>query len=213
VFVTFEGTEGSGKTTALAFVADRLRAAGESVRATREPGSGPFGPKIRALLLEATELDPVTELFLFLADRAQHVEHVVRPALARGEIVLCDRFSDSTIAYQGYARRGDLELLRRLNELATGGLAPDLTLLFDLDPAIGLRRLGSSDRLDREPIGFHEDVRRGFLAESKRDPGRWRVLDATAPAEVLGELALMEVTRALEIARSRTGNARPSGSV
>lgn len=191
MFVTFEGTEGSGKSTALRGVAEALRARGLRVCESREPGAGPVGLAIRKVLLEGENLDPWCELFLFLADRANHVASVIRPALARGEVVLCDRHADSTVAYQGHARGLPVEKLRELNALATGGIRPDMTILLDLEPSIGLARLGERDRLDREPLDFHERVRAGFLAEQAADPGRFRIVDASQSpdrvrAEVLG---------------------------
>ncbi|MBI1756764.1 MAG: dTMP kinase [Fimbriimonas ginsengisoli] len=183
MFVTFEGPEGAGKTTVLKAVARRLEADGQRVVMTREPGEGEIGAKIRDILLSGGDLSPAAELFLFLADRAQHVASVIKPALAAGAFVLCDRYSDSTLVYQGYGRGLDLETLRGLNQLATGGLTPDLTLLLDLDPELGLARLSldKMDRMDRESIEFHRKVRDGFLREAKREPARWRVIDAAVP--------------------------------
>lgn len=190
VFVTFEGPEGAGKSTLIASLAAVLRDRGHAVLTTREPGSGEFGQKIRAILLEGDAIDPRAELFLFLADRAQHVAVTVRPALERGEIVLCDRFGDSTVVYQGVARGLDPDLARKLNEIATGAVRPNLTLLLDLEVEMGLSRIQSKDRLDREPISFHQKVRSGFLAEAAREPDRWVVLDATKPPDELQRNAL-----------------------
>lgn len=178
MFVTFEGPEGAGKSTAIQAVADALMARGRSVFVTREPGGGPSGPAIRQVLLHGESLGPEAELFLFLADRADHVDSTVRPALLRGDVVLCDRFADSTLVYQGYARGLDLDRIRNLNSVATGGLVPDLTLLLDLPAEAGLARLVSRDRLDAEPTEFHQRVRDGFLEEAKLDPARWRIIDA-----------------------------------
>ena len=185
--MTFEGTEGSGKSTALEAIAERLRSAGRAVVTTREPGAGEFGKAIREILLYGGELDPRAELFLFLADRAQHCADVVRPALADGEIVLCDRYIDSTVAYQGHARGLDIKEIRELNNSATVGLKPDLTLLFDLDVVIGLRRLKDQDRLDKEPLEFHQRVREGYLKEMENDPARWVKIDASQPADAVVE--------------------------
>jgi dTMP kinase len=188
VFVTFEGPEGAGKSTALRAVAARLREAGHQVVETREPGSGDVGKAVRALLLHGGDLEPRAELLLFLADRAQHVSGVVRPALERGEIVLCDRHADSTLVYQGVARGLDNAFVRAGNAFATGGLVPDLTLLFDVPAEIGLSRLTNPDRIDSFPLSFHQSVRDGFLALAKEEPQRFRVIDATqAPAEVSEE--------------------------
>lgn len=187
MFVTFEGPEGSGKSTAIRSVAERLLAQGYAVLTTREPGAGTFGAKIRQILLNEEAMPQWSELFLFLADRANHVETIIRPALRRGEIVLCDRHADSTVVYQGYARGLDIDQLRKLNDLATNGLRPDLTLLLDLPAEAGLARVTGPDRLDREPLAFHHAVRDGFLQEAKREPDRWRVIDATATAETVAD--------------------------
>ncbi len=190
MFVTFEGPEGAGKSTAIAVVAEALRARGFDVLTTREPGAGATGKGIRALLLDSDDLDSRTELFLFLADRAQHVASLIRPALEAGRVVLCDRHADSTVVYQGYGRGLDIDWLRSLNAFATGELKPDLTVLFDLEPAVGLARLKSKDRLDREPLAFHTAVRNGFLVEAAREPERWRIIDASAPPEQVAQAAL-----------------------
>ena len=181
MFVTFEGPEGSGKSTVLKEIARRLEAEGIAVVTTREPGGSPVGEEVRKVLLHGQELEPIAELFLFLADRAQHGAAVIRPALAKGHYVLCDRYADSTVVYQGHARGLDKERLRSLNDMATGGLRPDLTILLDLEPEIGLSRVRDRDRLDDEPIEFHRRVRDGFLCEAERQPERWRVIDASQP--------------------------------
>jgi dTMP kinase len=186
VFVTFEGPEGAGKSTALGAVAERLRGRGLTVLTTREPGAGDFGRRIREILLHGEEMPARSELFLFLADRANHVETIIRPALARGEWVLCDRHADSTFVYQAVARGLDADFVRAANRFATAGLVPDRTLLFDLDPAVGLARLESRDRLDAQPLEFHQRVRQGFLALAAAEPDRFRVVDAgQTPAEVV----------------------------
>lgn len=200
-FITFEGPEGSGKTTLIARLAQAAKEDFGEVLLTREPGDGPVGPSIRKLLLEDASLDPWTETFLFLADRAQHCRDVIQPALSRGALVLCDRFADSTLAYQGYGRGLNIELLRQLNEIAKGEIHPDLTFLLDLDPSIGLERLGAKNRLDREPIEFHRAVREGFLAESRREPNRYRILDASLPADEVFRAAWQEMRRRFEPTR------------
>jgi dTMP kinase len=179
VFVTFEGPEGSGKSTALRAVSEWLKDAGHEVLETREPGAGEVGKKIRDILLHGEELLGTTETFLFLADRSHHIKSIVRPALSEGKVVLCDRHADSTVVYQGHARGMDVGLLRELNRIATDGLKPDLTLLIDLPPEIGLGRITNKDRLDAEPLEFHEKVRHGFLTEAQLEPGRWVVVDGS----------------------------------
>jgi dTMP kinase len=179
VFITFEGPEGAGKSTVLKRIGDRLADEGRTVLVTREPGAGHVGAQIREILLHSEAIDSRCELFLFLADRAHHVSTMIRPALERDEIVLCDRYTDSTVVYQSYARGLDPLGIRELNAFATDGLVPDLTLLLDVDPEVGLKRLTSKDRLDAEPIMFHRRVREGFLAEAKKDSGRWRIVDAS----------------------------------
>lgn len=190
MFVTFEGPEGAGKSTALRGVAERLRERGLEVVTTREPGAGDFGLRIREILLHGEDMPPASELFLFLADRANHVATLIRPALAAGKWVLCDRHADSTFVYQAVARGLDAEFVRAANRFATGGLVPDRTLLFDLDPEIGLSRLVSQDRLDAQPLEFHRKVRDGFLALAGTEPDRFRVLDASQTPDRLIEAAL-----------------------
>lgn len=193
MFVTFEGPEGAGKSTALSVVAERLREAGMSVLTTREPGAGEVGKRIREILLHGGEISERSELLLFLADRANHVASVICPALAAGSIVLCDRYADSTLVYQGIARGLDRDFVEAGNRFATGGLRPGLTLLFDLPVALGLSRLATPDRLDSQPIEFHEKVRAGFLDLARADPSRWVVLDATLPRDKLAASALEAV--------------------
>lgn len=196
VFITFEGPEGAGKSTALRAVAASLRERGKRVVETREPGSGEVGKAIRAVLLHGGELEPRAELLLFLADRAQHIARVVRPALDREEIVLCDRHADSTFVYQGVARGLDPEFVRAGNRFATGGLVPDLTLLFDLPAEVGLARLQNPDRMDALPLEFHQKVRRGFLDLAAAEPARFRILDATGSPEAVAAAALRIVSHA-----------------
>lgn len=184
LFVTFEGGEGSGKSTQVARLAARLRAMGLDPLVTREPGGTPVGEGIRALLLDHERRPTaMTEALLMVAARAQLSATVLRPALDAGRLVLCDRFGDSTLAYQGGGRGIDHALLLELNRAATGGLAPALTLLFDVPVGVGLERrhgsAGATNRLDREPAEFHERVRARYLELAAAEPGRWRVLDAT----------------------------------
>ena len=190
LFVTFEGGEGTGKSTQIARLAERLRARGLEPVITREPGGTPLAEGIRALLLDAGRAPgPLAEAFLMEAARADLVAHVIRPALAGGRVVLCDRYDDSTLAYQGAGRGLDPAMLRGWNRAATGGLTPDLTLLLDLDPAAGLERragaAGEPNRLDREPREFHTRVRDGYLALARAEPTRFLVLDASIPPEAL----------------------------
>ena len=189
MFITFEGPEGSGKTTLMRSLGERLREESHNVVLTREPGEGPVGADIRRLLLEGGDLEHLTEVFLFLADRAQHVADFIKPALAAGRVVLCDRFADSTVVYQGHARGLNIERLRDWNSAACAGTYPTVTFLLDLDPKEGLARIQDKDRLDREPIEFHEKVRSGFLAEAAQDPNRWHVLDAARPPEEVAQEA------------------------
>ncbi len=185
MFITFEGPEGAGKSTAIRALTQRLETAGFPFLQTREPGAGVFGGRIREILLSGDSMPAESELFLFLADRAHHVREILRPALGSGKVVVCDRYADSTLVYQAYGRGLDLAFARAANHVATGGLQPALTLLLDLPAEIGLARLESKDRLDREPLEFHQRVRDGFLAEAALEPGRWVVLDATlSPSEV-----------------------------
>jgi dTMP kinase len=206
VFVTFEGIEGSGKSSHLRALAAYLRAAGRDVVETREPGGTAAGDAIRRLLLgpEAVPLAPLTELFLYCADRSQHLADVVRPALAAGRIVLCDRFSDSTIAYQGYARGLDLAALRALDARARDGIVPALTFLLDCPVADGLararRRAGVSDRFERETVVFHEAVRAGFHALAAAEPARFRILDSTATFDTVQTDIVAEMERRLRSA-------------
>jgi len=190
MFITLEGPEGSGKTSQLPILADYLRAAGFTVLTTREPGGTFIGNQIRAVLtnMENTAMQPRTETLLFLAARAQLVEEVIRPALARNEIVLSDRYADSTLAYQGYGHGVDLATLRALLAFATGGLRPDLTLLLDVESAAGLRRKTSSgewNRLDAYTLAFHQRVRQGYLQLAADEPARWQIVDASQSADVV----------------------------
>lgn len=191
VLITFEGGEGCGKSTQIALLARRLEAADLVVRVLREPGATAVGEAVRSILLapEHDEMDPHAELLLYEAARAQLVAEVIEPALEAGEIVLLDRFYDSTTAYQGYGRGLPLDEVARLNAFATAGLVPDRTVVLDVDVATGLARAattGAPDRLEREAVAFHERVRAGFLAIAAAERERVVVVDATAP---VGEVA------------------------
>lgn len=196
LFITLEGVEGSGKSTQIHHLAEAMTRAGCRVLQTREPGGTATAEAIRHILLTALSHEPIapqTEALLILAARCQHVTHLIRPALQCGTVVLCDRFSDSTFAYQGFARGLDLHWLRAANEVATGGLTPDLTLILDLPVSVGLARRrtdrGQQNRLDRETERFHRKVRRGFLALAAEEPGRIKIVNANRPAqEVQDEL-------------------------
>ncbi len=211
LFITLEGVEGSGKTTQAALLADALRAAGHKVVLTHEPGGTRAGEAIRAIFLDpAVSLQVAAELLLVLADRAQHVREKLKPALARGEIVISDRYSDSTTAYQGYGRGFDLKLLGELNRLASDGVTPDLTLVLDCDVETGLARTRARsqdnprrpDRFEGEVLEFHKRVRAGFLAlaSSAGNHGRFVVIDSARPLEtVTGEIG----RAALKLVESR----------
>jgi dTMP kinase len=185
LFLSFEGPEGAGKSTQIGRLAARLAQAGVPHTLTREPGGTPLGMRVREVLLDPTlTIDPLPEFLLYSASRAQLVTHVLRPALERGEVVVCDRYADSSVAYQGFGRGLDAGLLRQITQAATGGLTPDLTVLLDLDPAVGLQRAarrGQPDRLERADLGFHQRLRQGFLTLAGQEPGRFLTLDATRP--------------------------------
>jgi dTMP kinase len=208
VFITFEGIEGSGKTTQLRRLAERM----PSAVVTKEPGGTPIGDRIRAILLDpqSTGMDATTELFLYAASRRQHVAELIRPALARGEAVLCDRYTDSTLAYQGFGRLLPLDELRTLNDWATARLVPDLTLLFDLPEEVGLRRarsrndasaeLQDESRFEAEDLRFHRRVREGYRSLAAAEPKRWVVIDGDgAPGDVFTRMLEELARRAPEV--------------
>lgn len=194
-FISFEGGEGAGKSTQVQRLRQWLEGLGLEVLVTRQPGGTQYGQRIRQLVLSPDSQESLSaraELFLYLADRAHHVDTVIRPALEQGQIVLCDRYTDSTLAYQGYGRGLDLAELRTLNQLATGGLQPDLTLWLDIAPAAGRERildrehrLGNDglDRLEAESLGFHARIRAGYAALAAAEPQRWLRLEAEWPQE------------------------------
>ncbi len=184
--ITFEGVEGSGKSTQMARLGRWLREQGYRVEETAEPDGTTLGLALRRLFEDPrVEPTPLGEVFLFMAARQQHVAEKIRPWLRRGRLVLCDRYTDATVAYQGYGRGVDLELIRELNLRATGGLLPDLTLVFDLAPERGLARIERRrrDRFEREALAFHRRVRRGYLAVQRAEPKRVRLIRADRPAE------------------------------
>lgn len=191
-FVTFEGVEGCGKSTQLSLAARRLRESGRDVLETREPGGTPIGERLREILMDAGNvgLDPISEWLLLEADRRQHVGEILRPALARGAFVLCDRYADATEAYQGAGRGIDAAAISFVDALARDGLRPELTLLYDLDPSAGLERARRRDgertgRFESADIGFHERVRRAYLAIASREPGRVEVVSAASAPDVI----------------------------
>ena len=188
MFITFEGIEGSGKSTQLRRLAERIPGA----VITKEPGGTPLADRIRAILLDSgSVIDPVAELFLFAASRRQNVMEVIRPAIARGDVVLCDRFTDSTLAYQGFGRLLTLDRLRALNDWATDSTRPDVVLIFDLAEELGLTRARSRNeeaaadegRFELEDLGFHRRVREGYLALAAAEPQRYAVISAEGTAD------------------------------
>jgi dTMP kinase len=201
-FISFEGGEGSGKSTQLQRLAVSLRATGAEVIETREPGGSPTGERIRAILLDPAEkLDPITQAFLFSASRRDHVVRLIEPALARGAYVLCDRFADSTRAYQGAAGDVPLGLVETLVSAAISSTLPDLTLILDIDPAIGLARAHQrraagthADAFEAADMAFHTRVRKGFRQLAAREPARCTLIDANANADVVQEAVLHAVT-------------------
>jgi dTMP kinase len=205
-FITFEGPEGCGKTSQLASLADYLLQAGYPVLSTREPGGTPIGDQVRSVLmgLKNTDMRPRTEILLFQASRAQLVEQVILPQLAAGHLVLCDRYADSSLAYQGYGyQKFSQEQLRPLIDFATGGLLPDLTLLLDVDAEEGLRRRmqdGDYNRMDVYERSFYDRVRQGYLELARLDPGRWAVIDASLPTAQVQQAIRQVVLERLETA-------------
>jgi|WetSurMetagenome_2_1015567.scaffolds.fasta_scaffold00689_19 dTMP kinase len=202
-FITLEGIEGTGKTTQAKLLAERLIKTGLDVIVTQEPGGTAIGQKIREILLmpEHGEMSFTAELLLYYADRAQHLAEKIIPALEEGLIVITDRFSDSTMAYQGYGRGIDIALISEIDAIAAGGVRPDLTLLFDLDAETGLcrnRDINKVDRLELETIDFHKRVRDGFKSIAKKDPARFRTIDASMPIEVVSEEAWKIVGAAIK---------------
>ncbi len=210
IFVALEGGEGAGKSTQIQLLAAWLADRGHDVVVTREPGATPAGERIRALLLDpTTELDEHAEALLYAADRAEHAARVVRPALARGTVVLSDRYIDSSVAYQGYGRGLDPDVVSRISRWATGELVPDLTVLLDLPVAAARQRLlarGGTDRLESEADAFHERVRSGFRRVAAADPARYAVVDGSAEVEQVAEQVRGAVEQLLP-AQTRAGAA------
>ncbi len=212
VFITFEGIEGSGKTTQIRKLRVFLQGADCTVISTREPGGTPVADMIRDVLLteHSEKVTDKAELLLYLASRAQHVHSVIKPALYQGIIVLCDRFLDATIAYQGYGRGLDIDFLRKLNRYGTNGLMPDLTILLDLSAKAGIARIRQDgkrnlDRLESESIEFHERVRRGYLEIAASEPERFIVVDGALGEEEIFERIKEEVLKRFDVEREKVG--------
>lgn len=215
MFITFEGIEGCGKSTLARRLFDRIRDLGIPAVLTLEPGGTRIGQAIRNILLDARNdhLSPLSELFLYEADRAQHVDEVIRPALDRGEWVVCDRFFDATTVYQGYGRDQDMSLVRALNERASQGILPDKTFLLDCQVRVGLERAlrreglggGGQDRFEREQEAFHETIREGYLILGRENPERFVVMDATLPEGELEALAVTTIRPFLAVYESGGG--------
>ncbi len=208
LFLTFEGPEGGGKTTQIRMLVEHLRATGREVMTTREPGGTPTAEAIREVLLggKAQEMSDTCELLLMLASRADHVSRKIAPALDAGKVVICDRFVDSTAAYQGGARGLDLAEIERQNRFVCQGVWPDLTLLLDIDPEIGLKRagfFGHHDRIEQAGIEFHRTVRSSFLRLAEAEPDRFEVLNASEKPETVHEKIRAVVEAALQKASSQ----------
>jgi len=200
-FITLEGPDGSGKSTQARLLADALESRGLKVKLTREPGGDPVSEEIRKILLDGADHSVVdrTEVFLYLAARAQHTQRVIRPSLRDGFTVICARYTDSTVAYQGYGSGLDLELIHRMNTFATDGLIPNLTLLLDIDVETGLRRQNQWNRMERKAVEYHQRVRQGFLEEARLHPERIVVIDARQDADSVHRLVLKHTAERLKI--------------
>jgi dTMP kinase len=218
MFISICGVEGAGKTTQLRHIAEFLRITGLKFVMTREPGGTEIGMKIRSILLDPTNRDlaPKAELFLYAADRIQHIEQLILPALREGKVVVSDRFVDSTTVYQGYARGIDLKLVEKINELVLNGLKPDLTLLLDISPVLSLARVRdqlhfgeraeSESRFEQEELVFHEKIRRGFLKLAEKESNRFRIINADRkPDEVRNDIICI-LEKALGIRRNQQKN-------
>jgi dTMP kinase len=211
MFITFEGIEGSGKTTQIHHAAEFLTDAGHRCRITKEPGGTAIGRQVRSILLDPKHRDihSITELLLYAADRNQHVQELIRPALADGQTVICDRFHDSTVVYQGYARSLDMALIEDLHARLLADLRPDITFVLDLDPAIGLKRawqqVSRGDRTDRETrfeneaLSFHQKVRAGYLDLARREPDRFAVVDGAQDEDAVKEVILKDLKKKLNL--------------
>jgi dTMP kinase len=205
-FISFEGIEGSGKSTQVQLLADYLRNKGFSVVQTEEPGGTLISLKIRELLLslDSRGMDPVTELLLYNASRVQHSREVIMPALERGDIVITDRFCDSTVAYQGYGRGIDLKLIDSIDRISTGGLRPDITILLDVEVGTGLRRnkkINKNDRLEQEKSSFHEKVREGFLSIAASEPERIQLVNCSDTIEQVNDTIINILKKVIDIGK------------
>ncbi|MBM3306784.1 MAG: dTMP kinase [Candidatus Eisenbacteria bacterium] len=206
LFVTFEGVEGSGKSTQARALEAHLRRRGTPVVVSREPGGSPLGEELRRILLDHAQAGmlPLTELLLYLASRAEHVSQVVRPGLERGAVVISDRYADASVAYQGGGRGLGWETVDPLNRMATGGVQPDVTFLLDLDPASGLARFSTGggrqgrDRIESEALDFHRRVRAAYLEAAKREPARFVVIDAGQDPDAIARLVAQRIDELLE---------------
>jgi len=197
LFITFEGIEGSGKSTQITLLGEHLKTRGYEVIVTREPGGTPIGGAIRRILLnpEFSEMDYHTEVLLYAADRAQHVAEVIRPSLDRGQVVISDRYIDSSIAYQHFGRGLPLDLIMDINERAIQGLMPDITFLLVIPTILGLHRATEveADRIEQESVDFHDRVERGFQELAGREPERWRIIDGTPSVDEVHQAIVKEV--------------------
>ena len=218
MFITLEGIEGSGKTTQIDFLVEYLEKQGLPCVTTREPGGTLIGKKIRTILLDpqSKELDPTSELLLYMADRAQHINSLIKPSLAAGKTVICDRYFDATVVYQGFARELDIDVIKRLHELLFDNLKPDLTFLLDLAPREGLERAwkqlndgqrsNGESRFEEETLVFHEKVRAGYLELAGREPDRFRIIDATRDVRQVRSLIYDDLALFLEPHHDRKTN-------
>ena len=202
LFITLEGPEGSGKTSAIKIVKERLESLGFQIEMTREPGGTPISEQIREVILDKrnTLMDPRTEALLYAASRRQHLVEKIWPSLKEGKIVFCDRYLDSSLAYQGYARGLGIDEILKVNDYATEGTFPDITLLFDIDPELGLERINKNkdrevNRLDVEKLSFHKKVREGYLLLSKKFPERYIIVDASKPLEEVANQVYEEIIK------------------
>jgi dTMP kinase len=195
VFITFEGSDGAGKSTLIGLLAERLRAEGRSVTVTREPGGSPVAERIREIIIKEA-MDPWTELFLYEASRAEHLARTIRPALERGDWVLCDRFADSSLAYQGQARGLPWAEVERLNRSATRGLKPDLTVWLDVDPVLGLQRARDKNRFEAEGLEFQKRVRAGYARAARQAPKRWLRLKTQSEPHALASQVMTRLKKA-----------------